>query len=180
MKSIKFGSNRYVPWWPACTLLFIQFFLPSSSNSQYLSLPQKVLLSAASANPELRLNEINSRASRHFKTHFSPEDREKWIKEDNFYIANFKEGRIRAKAYYDLKGWFAYCMKTYSGNLLTGDIRSAILQKFAGYAIDVVNEITDLEHPFYLIKIKSSTNIKTLRVLDGNVEVLEDFSNGSP
>jgi hypothetical protein len=175
MKSVKFACSRYVPWFLSFYLVF--FFRPTHALSQNSPASYTVLTSSKYSATPLRMNEVNRTAIRHFRANFSSTGNEQWYKVDDFYMANFFDGQIRGKAYYKSRGGFAFCMKFYDATLLDPDTRFLIMKKFENYKIDVVTEITNLEEKFYFIKIKSSTNIKTLKVLDGNIEVTEDFSN---
>jgi hypothetical protein len=174
MKSTGFGNRRCLPWFfPLFSLLF---FLPGLAISQSASDPA-TFANAKPGDPPLRLNEVNGAAARHFMNHFSGDGPEKWIRADNFYVAIFTDGQKKAKAYYDSRGGFIYCIKYYLADQLDRDTRSAILKEFEGYEIDVVTEITNLRDRLYFIKIKNSLNIKTLRIADGDIEVTEDYKN---
>lgn len=125
----------------------------------------------------MRLNEINARAARHFATHFSANSNEKWTIIDGFYIASFSDAQVRTEAFYTIRGSFAYCVKYYAEAMLSQDIRLAIMKKFEAHKIDVVTEISNLVDKLYFIKIKSDTDTKTLKVLNGEIEVEEEFRN---
>ncbi len=49
------------------------------------------------------------------------------------------------------------------------------MKKFPGHTIDVVTEISNGEDQFYIIKITSADNFKTLKIVAGNIEVTEDL-----
>ncbi len=179
MKSIKFGYHRYVPWLSASFffLFYSSFVLQAIGQASLpFDLNSFTVLSKPS-DKDLRLNEINSHAARHFGKHFTSVLTEKWIKTDDYYIASFLESGTPSKAYYDLKGRFKFYIKSYSVEKLQKDVASLISKQFSGYKIDVVTEISTLEEHFYIIKIKNDSNIKTLKVAEGNIEVIEDFVN---
>lgn len=102
---------------------------------------------------------------------------EKWTRERGLYIASFNKSNITTKVYYDLTGFFEYQVKYYGEYDLENDIRLAVLKKFEGYEIKSVIEINNLEKGTYFIKIANTTNIKTVKFLDGRMEVLESFIN---
>ncbi|HTS44751.1 MAG TPA: hypothetical protein VMH01_10165 [Puia sp.] len=175
MKSIKFGYGRYVPW--ILSFFSALFFLPPHSLSQQSSTPNAFFTSSKFSTTPLRMNEVRRNAVRHFRANFSNTGNENWFRTDDFYVAVFFDGQMRVKAYYDTKGAFDYCVKYYNAPLLNADIRLAIMKKFESYKIDVVTEVTNLEEQIYFIKIKTNSNIKTLKVVNGSIEVTEDYIN---
>ena len=175
MKSIKFGYSRYVPWLFAILSIF---FVSSRSVSQNSSSSNNIFASSRSIPPPLKMNEVRTNAARHFRNHFSANGNERWYKVDEFYMASFIDGQVITKAYYSSKGVFAFSVRYYTQELLSPDTRFLILKRFDGYKIDVITEISNLQEKFYFIKIKNATNIKTLKVINDNIEVVEDFVNG--
>ncbi len=176
MKSIKFSKSRYVPW----IMTFFCFFavlyipIPASCQNTHLLNTSSVLTTAVS--PGLKMNEVSSRAARHFMKNFPTTPTEKWTRVDDFYVASFTDGSIPVKAYYNAKGVFAHCVKSYPGALLNDEIRFSILKKFEGYNIDVVTEINNLEQQLYFIKIRNDNNFKTLKIVNNTIEITEDLS----
>jgi hypothetical protein len=147
------------------------------AQSQKPNEPNQSSSTAANSGQRLRINEISAKAARHFATHFSTANNEKWTILDGFYIASFSDTQVRTEAFYTVRGNFAYCVKYYGDGMLNQNIRLAIMKKYEGHKIDVVTEISNLEEKLYFIKIKSSTDTKTLKILNGEIEVEEEFRN---
>ena len=175
MKSVKFACSRYVPW--ILSFFSALLLVPTHSFSQQSSTLSAFFTSSKYSTTPLRMNEVRRNAVRHFRANFSNTGNENWFRTDDFYVAVFFDGQMRVKAYYDTKGVFDYCVKYYNAPLLNADIRLAIMKKFEDYKIDVVTEVTNLEEQIYFIKIKTNTNIKTLKVVNGSIEVTEDYVN---
>jgi hypothetical protein len=179
MKPFNFRSREYVPWmgYPLALFSILVFSFQSNLFSQKYNSPGSVRVN--NTNPVyLRMNEVNSKASRHFRDHFLIDRTEKWTREHDSYIASFNESNITTKVYYDLKGSFEYQVRYYGAYSLDNDIKFALQRKFEGYEIKSVVEINNLEKRVYFVKIANSVNIKTVKFSDGRMEVLESFING--
>jgi hypothetical protein len=127
------------------------------------------------------LNEINIHAYRHFHRLFpAGTGREFWYVSADGYQVSFLLGGRHYQAYFDKRGAFRYSLKYYSGKEIPRGPGDVINAKYPDYQIDVVTEITDGEKTFYLVKIISPANIKTLSVTDGKIEMLEELINDRP
>ena len=126
----------------------------------------------------LRMNEVNSRAARHFLSHFSLATRVNWSRDDHYYIASFNDDNSRTRVYYKSNGNFVLCLKYYPGDALNGVLKSAILKKFPGCQIMVITELTDdLYKQALFVNIKYGLNVETLRCDDEGIEVTENIKN---
>src|SRR5450432_187362 len=77
--------------------------------------------SNASLNDNLRLNEINIHAVRHFRKSFSSITNDKWFKINNGFMATFIYNSIRSQVYYDTRGVFLGMTRCYGENYLPAD-----------------------------------------------------------
>jgi len=125
----------------------------------------------------LRLNEVNSRASRHFLNHFSQATSVRWVRDKNFYIAGFETASTRSRVYYRSNGNFAFCLKNYLADGLNPDLKTAILRKFPGCQITMVTELTEQDNKAFFVNIKSGAYIKTLLCNDDGIEEMENIIN---
>ena len=126
----------------------------------------------------LRLNEVNSRAARHFLNHFPQAAGVKWVRDDHYYVACFNSDDSRTRVYYTNDGNFSFCLKYFPADVLNADLSSAIFKIFPGCRIGVVTELTDdLYEKSIFVHIKDGTNCKTLRCDDQGIEVTENFKN---
>ena len=124
------------------------------------------------------LNEINIHAYRHFRKRWPAITGETWFKEDEGYIVSFRENSLRCQARFDGRGGFLYSLKYYSGKAVSPDLAGLVLNKYSGYRIDMVAEITDGEKVFYLVQIENTSSVKTLSINEGQVAVLEEVVSG--
>jgi hypothetical protein len=125
----------------------------------------------------LRMNEVNIHAVRHFLDNFSQADGVIWNREEDYYVASFHSGHSIDQAYYKLNGSFAFCVKHYLADDLEGNLKSAILKEFPGSRIMLVTELTNLDSQTYYINIKSGNFIKTLRCNDDGIEITESITD---
>jgi hypothetical protein len=125
----------------------------------------------------LRMNEVNSRAARHFLDNFSPSTSVKWFKDEKHYVASFGEADSTDRVYYKDNGDFDFCIKYFHPEALDQVLKSTVLKRFPGCEIMVVTEFTDLEKTDLYIKIKDGSYIRTLSCSDGGIEVMENIKN---
>lgn len=127
----------------------------------------------------LRMNEVNSRAARHFMENFSPSSTVKWFQDDLHYVATFTEGDSTDKVYYKSNGNFDFCLKYYRADALEPNLKSIVFKKFPGCEILTVTEVTDLETKELSIKIKDGIYIRTLSCSDEGIEITENFRDSN-
>jgi hypothetical protein len=125
------------------------------------------------------LNELNIHAYKHFHRIFSSGvTAEYWVKTADGYQASFMQNDRQHKAYFDRHGYFKYSLSYYEGKDIPRLAGELIHLRYPDYRINVVTEIYDGERTSYLVRVVNATNIKTLAVCDGQVEVMEEMVNG--
>jgi hypothetical protein len=127
---------------------------------------------------EVRANDVNLKAMRDFNKQFSSVTTEKWYKISDGIVASFTEKEIETKVHYDLSGGWHCTLRTYNENQLPFDVRDLVKSKYYDYNILVVYEITYPGSLTYILKIEDSKKIKTLKVADGEMEVIGDYVRG--
>lgn len=133
---------------------------------------------AGTDEPYLRLNEVNIHAVRDFKSRFASITNDKWLKLDNGYLAKFSSNGISNQVYYDNNGIFILRTRYFTERTMPAELKQLIQHQFAGYSIVIVTEATDENRGFYRINIKNATTVKTLQVVNAEVTILEDWTNG--
>jgi hypothetical protein len=128
---------------------------------------------------DLRLNEVNTRAVRHFLSHFSPTSPVKWFQNEQYYIATCSEGDSADRIYYKTNGNFDFCIKYYRADALDMNLKSFVFRKFPGCEILTVTELTDLEKKELSIKIKDGSYIRTLSCSDEGIEITENIKDSN-
>jgi hypothetical protein len=127
---------------------------------------------------EVFANDVNIKAMRHFIKQFSSVTTEKWYKISDGIVASFTENEIETKVHYDLNGDWHCTLRTYNENQLPFAVRDLVKSKYYDYNILVVYEIIYPGSLTYIVKIEDSKRIKTLKVTDGEMEVIGDYVRG--
>jgi hypothetical protein len=129
-------------------------------------------------NSNVPLNEISIRAYRHFQKMYPRISGEYWLKTAEGYMVSFVQNSLRNRVHFDLRGNYLYSVKYYGEKDLQGYTGMDIKMKYPDYRIGVVTEITNGNKVFYLLKIENPSSVKTISVIDGKMEVVEDLVNG--
>ena len=151
-------------------MIFLLTILSLNALSQPLDNNQYTLL---------RLNEVNTHATRHFLENFTPSSTVKWFQDEHHLIATFKEGDSTDRVYYKTNGNFDFCIKYYRADALEPYLKSIVFRKFPGCEILTITELTDLERKELSIKIKDGIFIKTLSCSDGSIEITENIRDSN-
>jgi hypothetical protein len=150
-------------------LLGVLFLVDLTANGQ---------MANSDGAPALRLNEVNSHAARHFLNHYSYATGVKWIRDDHYYIACFESDQSRTRVNYDNDGNFAFSVKYYTADGLSGDLKMAIAKKFPGCQLRIVTEwINELYKKAIFVNIQDGHYIRTIRCDEEGIEVTENIEN---
>jgi hypothetical protein len=125
----------------------------------------------------VRLNEINPQAFRHFKKNYSAISNEYWYKSNTGFVVKFMDNQISNQVFYDQRGEFIYGIKYYEEENLEKDIRNRIHKEFPEYVIDVVSEITSNENVVYLLSLKNKLDFKNIMITDTEMKVINNDIN---
>lgn len=137
---------------------------------------QKTVLSTESS-PKVDAADVNTRALKDFNKSFKNISGEQWYKVTDGFIASFKESQIETKVAYDQKGKWHCTVRTFDENQLPSDVRDLVKSKYYDYKILICYEIRH-DNTVYILKIEDATTLKTLRVADGEIEIISDNSKG--
>ncbi|MGC4038317.1 MAG: hypothetical protein QM764_20305 [Chitinophagaceae bacterium] len=119
-----------------------------------------------------------TRASRDFSSRFKNAGNAKWYEMKNGLIAKFDENGKAIKAFYDRNGRWFYTIATYGESKLPVDVRKQVKSVYYDYTIDVVIEVNVDDKTAYLVKMEDEKTLKTIRVVDGEMDVYEDYLKG--
>ena len=145
---------------------------------QPISLGNDITYYSVTISERLPSNDANMKAVRDFAKQFKGVNNAEWYQVEDGFMATFTENEIVTKVAYDPKGNWHSTLRTYSESKLPFDIRGLVKSKYYDYSILVVYEITHPGNLTYIMKIEDSKNIKTLRVSNGEIEVIGDYTRG--
>jgi hypothetical protein len=122
------------------------------------------------------LNEINSKAMRHFLTNFAEVSNEKWYFTPQMTVAMFKLNGTDYRVDYDKKGEWIETYRTYDETKLSPDLRHAVNNLYPGYKIYLVQEIEQPPHPVvYVIHLEGKTKFIKLQVCNEVINEWQKF-----
>ena len=131
----------------------------------------------ASANEGNTAN-INARALKDFTKSFKNADNVNWFEMKDGFVAKFKNDGVETKAFYDHKGRWSATIRTYGEDKLPQDVRKLVKSTYYDYSIYIVNEVTVGDKTAFLVQIQDEKTLKTIRVVDGEMDVYEDHIKG--
>ena len=117
---------------------------------------------------------VSLKALKNFDKSFHQVSDTKWFKVPGGVIANFLSKDIDFRIVYDENGKWLYNLLTYSDDNLPSDVRSLIKSRYYDYQIEYCNEYQLSNSTVYIIKMTDDNSIKTIRVVDGEIEVIAD------
>lgn len=138
------------------------------------STDEKALSAEKSAAPEVSL--INEKAIRDFKKSFKNVQNERWYAADKKFIVKFEVGDINCMALYNRKGNLQHTIRYYQEQHLPRDVRHLVRSSYYDFSIFGVTEVTVQDKTAYLITIQDNNSWKTIKVLDGEMIVTEEFN----
>jgi hypothetical protein len=122
------------------------------------------------------LNEVNTKALRYFKKQYKDINNEKWYTLTNGYLAEFNGSSSNNLVVYDKKGNWKFTISYYDEKNLPPEIRSIVKPVYYDYTISRVEEIHVDDKIIYLVHIQNETSLKTVRVCNGEMELMEEFN----
>jgi hypothetical protein len=115
------------------------------------------------------------KATNQFWNTFGETKGEKWYPLPNGFLAEFAERNVQVRVVYDKKGDWVYTIRQYTEKELPCDVRAQVKQTYYDDTIGVVKEVIQPQYTVYLIHIENGVRWKTIRVRDGEMEVVQDF-----
>ncbi len=121
-------------------------------------------------------NAISKKATRAFAGTYKTATDVKWFAVPDGSIAYFTIDGIRNRSHYDKKGNWLYNARYYNEKKLPVAVRAEVKSTYYDYAISGVQEIQVENKTIYLLYLADEISFKTIRVCDGEMDVLESFS----
>lgn len=123
--------------------------------------------------------DINARALKQFNKSFKAAANASWYEtKEGGFVAKFKLDGIETKVNYDRKGnWFA-TIRTYTEENLPKEVRHLVKSNYYDYSIYLVQEVTVGDKTAYLVRMEDATTLKTIRVIDGEMDEYESYKKG--
>jgi len=154
--------------------------LHDSGLTRY-SEPRQVIMPPEKFNEEggdhsLSLNEVSAKAMRGFLKNHKDVTDVKWFRTLNgMTAAIFTSNGIRMFEYYDKNGDFEYSLHYYKEDKLPRDVRHVVRSRFYDFSIYQVTEVKRNNKIAYLIKLEDKAIWKTIKVVDGEIEEIDEL-----
>ena len=148
--------------------------LPIKTNFRETS--KKISAADTGYTDSLTWNEINSNAIRNFTRDYKNVSNVQWYKSaKGIFVAYFTSEEIRNWVYYSKKGDYMHMIRYYHEENLSADVCHLIKSTFYDYSIYCVIELSAKSQTAYHVKIVDRTNWKTIKVVNGEMEVTEEY-----
>lgn len=103
----------------------------------------------------------------------------KWFSEKNVRTATFTRDSVVTNVVYDKKGRWLHTIKTYQENKLDRSVRALVKSNYFDDNISGVKEINEGRDTFYLIYLENDKNYKIVSVINGELNVYQQFNKQS-
>ena len=90
---------------------------------------------------------------------------------------SYSKDGIQTKIFDNKKGVQTGTIRYYTEDKLPADVRNQVKAGYYDYNIFWVTEVTVGNKTVYMVKIKNESDTKTIRVMNGEMEVVEEFKN---
>ncbi len=118
---------------------------------------------------------ISDQAKKNFIKEFRQIYNERWYEKEDGYRARFEDDGIRYMVDFDKKGSWINTIKNYDESRLDKQIADAVKTAFLGFSIVHVTEIKMGKRLIYLVKIEDRKMLKTVRVINGEIDLYEAY-----
>ena len=136
----------------------------NTSSSKEVALDEKEF-SAANNN-----SGMSTKALKNFNKTFKNAVNADWVRIQDGFKAEFTKGDIETKVFYDRKGRWVANVRNYYEDNLPKEIRHRVKSVYYDYSIYYVQEITAEDKVAYLVKIEDKNSIKTIRVVNDEMD----------
>jgi hypothetical protein len=100
-----------------------------------------------------------------------------YLLNDKRLMVRFFDNGIQTKIFYNRKGNQDAMVRYYTEDKLPNEVRHSVRSTYYDFNIFLVIEVTVGNQTAYLVKIEDKTCTKTIRVMNGDMEVIEEFEN---
>ena len=152
--------------------LFLVIFINANVKAQEANVSQKEFESTSDYAAKASAND---RAIAKFGKFFPKATSESWEKTKNGFAVRFTSNNIQQLVFLTKRGNVIASIKYYSEKELSSNVRMTIRYAYPDYSIKSVREINAAGSTAYLVTIEDATSWKTIRYVDGETDVYEDF-----
>jgi hypothetical protein len=151
----------------------------AKANPVSATVKEPALGATTAAKDEIVLDGLklrNEKMHQHFITHFKNATNIAIFPYAKSTVIYCMVNGIRNNILYTNKGKLEHTVRYYEAKFLPEQISSTIEEGFPGYQMTNVAEVTANGQTAHLVNIENKKTFKTIRVLDGNCDVYEDYN----
>jgi hypothetical protein len=153
--------------------LFLAVAATTNANSQTENVSPKEFVSNSDYSAKATAND---RVISKFQKFYPNVEGESWIKMKNGFSVRFSSNNIQQLVFLTKRGGVISSIKYYSAQELSTEIRDLVKYEYPNYSIKSVREVHACNKIAYLVTIEDATTWKTIRVIDGETDVYEEFT----
>ena len=121
--------------------------------------------------------EVNPKVVRNFTRDYKEATGVQWIKTSNgLFAAYFNNDDIQNLVCYNKKGNFECMLRYYKEDKLPRETRGLVKGSYYDFSIYLVTEVHRNDKIAYVIKMEDKTSWKTVKVVDGQMELMEEYT----
>jgi len=152
--------------------LFLVIFINANVNAQEANVSQKEFESTSDYAAKATAND---RAIAKFGKFFPNASSESWTKTKNGFAVRFSSNNMQQLVFLTKRGNVVASIKYYSEKQLPSDMRMTIRYAYPDFSIKSVREVNAANSTAYLITIEDATSWKTIRIVNGETDVYEEY-----
>jgi hypothetical protein len=163
------------------TGLFLILVVSIAANGQIASTdnmqPSGDIISSAKPNSDpIASSKVHQKAVKDLAKSFKSLTGEKWYVLRDGFVAMFSLNGSDHQVCYDKKGNWLLTIRSYGEANLDHDVRHIVKSTYYDYEINLVQEVETPTAPkIYIVQLVSKTEIVSVKVIDGEMQVLQKF-----
>jgi hypothetical protein len=152
--------------------------LINNANAQHKSLATENNFRYDAAGKAATATDVNKKALKDFDKSFRNVANVKWYTVSDGFFASFYVNGIETKVAYDKKGNWHCTVRILEESQLPFEVRDGVKRMYYDSKILVCYEIKHTDGVAYIVKTEDNKSLKTLRVINGEVEIIGDYTRG--
>ncbi len=121
------------------------------------------------------IGSVNEKVLKTFTQNFRDAEGETWQTETYGYRVKFLSKSVKHTVDYSRNGHWIATIKNYDENNIPEDIRKTVNTVYSSYTIMHATEVQTRKGKGRVVKIEDERSCKTLKVIDGQMEIIEEF-----
>jgi hypothetical protein len=125
---------------------------------------------------------ISPRALKNFADTYRNVSGESWMKIKGGFSVRFTSDDVRTTIFYDSKGHWVSSIKYYNEEKMRHEVRHTVKSTYYDYNIIYAQEVETTGSkgmPTYIICLEDKTNIKMVRICDGEMSVWKEYTKAN-